>query len=243
MLDRIEKLNTYNQLSNNRLLIVFCLDSSVAEVYNVAVKNFIEKLKQEPKLRNTVEISFTVFSTGIETDTEFIPLNLLKDPVFNPMSHDGVQIVSALLRTLEKIDVRREWLANNCMGWYTPVMVLITAGNPDRVEDITKYNQSLSAVRKYCDINAKPHERIIPFIVGVGDAINTEALNNYSKGFAKSYFPVDGTFSVMQNQIYNIFRLLRNTTRKIVYWNDTAGESFASIQSDMNCLMDTLVGE
>lgn len=105
------------------------------------------------------------------------------------------------------------------MGWYTLVIVLITVGNPDRIENIIKYSQSLSAVRKYCDINAK--EIIIPFIIGVGDAINTEAVNNYSKGFAKSYSPVDGTLSVKQNQIYNIFQLLRNTTRKIIYWNDT----------------------
>lgn len=84
------------------------LGQFVNGIVNATVKNFIEKLKQETKLRNAVKISFTVFSTGIESDTEFIPLNLLQDPVLNPMNHNGVQVESALLRSLEKIDVRRE---------------------------------------------------------------------------------------------------------------------------------------
>ena len=238
-----------------RLPIVFCLDispsmgwkrgenNSSIELLNVAVSSFIKELKQDTKARSAAEIAFVTFSTDIEMDTEFESINTLKTPVFSSVEHGGTQMANAVLRSIEKIEKRREQLENMEIGYYAPFMVLVTDGNPDKNDDSTKYAKAQNLVKRHCDSHIGASEIIVPFIIGVGDRIDEETLNDYSKGFTKGYFPIRGKAAKAQVQFNKVFQLIGNSTRKSIHLNGAASEIINTIQYDMNDLLADLAAE
>ncbi len=248
--DRIQGYST-----SKRLPIVFCLDvspsmgskrgnnSSSMELLNAAVSNFIKELKRDAKARSAAEVAFVTFSTNIEMDTEFESINSLKVPSFGTVKRGGTQMAQAVLRSIEKIERRRIQLEDSEIGYYAPFMVLVTDGNPDRNDDMTKHNQVLDLVRSHCDSHIGASEIIVPFIIGVGDRIDAETLNNYSKGFTKGYFPIKGNASKARVQFNKVFQMIGNSTRKSVHLNGAASEILDEIQNDMNDLLADLAGE
>ena len=248
--DSIQGFNTAK-----RLPIVFCLDvspsmgwkegenSSSMELLNVAVSNFIKELKQDTKARSAAEVAFVTFSTSIEMDTEFESINTLKTPVFSSVEHGGTQMANAVLRSIEKIEKRREQLEDMEIGYYAPFMVLVTDGNPDKNDDAAKYDQAQKLVKSHCDSHIGASEIIVPFIIGVGDHIDAETLNDYSKGFTKGYFPIRGKAAKAQVQFNKVFQLIGNSTRKSIHLNGAASEIINTIQYDMNDLLADLAAE
>lgn len=248
--DKIQGFNT-----SKRLPIVFCLDvspsmgwkegnnSSSMELLNVAVCNFIRELKKDIKARSAAEIAFVTFSTNIEMDTEFESISTLKTPIFAPVDHGGTQMAQAVLRAIEKIERRRSQLENSEIGYYAPFIVLVTDGNPDKNDDVIKHNQALALVKSHCDSHIGASEIIVPFIIGVGDHIDSETLNNYSKGFTKGYFPIRGKASRAQVQFNKVFQMIGNSTKKSIHLNGAASEIINTIQNDMNELLADLAGE
>ena len=241
--DKIQGFNTAK-----RLPIVFCLDvspsmgwkegnnSSSMELLNAAVSNFIKELKQDTKTRSAAEVAFVTFSSNIEMDTEFESINTLKTPLFAPVNSGGTQMAQAVLRSIEKIEQRRNQLENSEIGYYAPFMVLVTDGNPNKNDNAAKCNQALAQVKSHCDSHIGASEIIVPFIIGVGDYIDSETLNNYSKGFTKGYFPIKGNAAKAQVQFNKVFQLIGNSTRRSIQIINT-------IQNDMNDLLADLAGE
>lgn len=250
MEDKIQRYNT-----SKRLPIVFCLDvspsmgwkegsnSSSMELLNASVNNFIKELKQDIKTSSAAEVAFVTFSTNIEMDTQFESISTLKTPLFAPVDRGGTQMAQAVLRSIEKIEQRRVQLENSEIGYYAPFMILVTDGNPDKNDDVAKYNQALAQVKSHCDSHIGASEIIVPFIIGVGDHIDAETLNNYSKGFTKGYFPIKGNASKVQYQFNKVFQLIGNSTRKSIHLNGSATEIINTIQTDMNDFLAHLAGE
>lgn len=248
--DKIQGFNT-----SKRLPIVFCLDvspsmgwkegnnSSSIELLNVAVSSFIKELKQHTRARSAAEVAFVTFSTNIEMDTEFKSIISLKTPVFAPVDRGGTQMAQAVLRSIEKIEQRRKQLENSEIGYYAPFLVLVTDGNPDKNDDSSKYYQALAEVNSHCISHVGASEIIVPFIIGVGDHVDSETLNNYSKGFTKGYFPIKGNASKAQTQFSKVFELISNSTIKTIVLNGSVEETVNTIQNDMNDLLADLAGE
>ncbi|MEE0954245.1 MAG: VWA domain-containing protein [Eubacterium sp.] len=248
--DRIMGFNT-----SKRLPIVFCLDvspsmgwrignnSSSIELLNAAVSNFISELKQDPKARSAAEIAFVTFSTNIELDTEFESVNTIRTPFFAPVEHGGTQMAMAVLRAIQKIEDRRAQLENSEIGYYAPFLVIVTDGNPDKNDDLARYNQALSLIRSHCDSHIGASEIIVPFIIGVGDHIDPETLNTYAKGFTKGYFSIRGSASSAQVQFNKVFQMIGNSTKKSIHLNGSSSEVIHTIQNDMNDLLRDLAGE
>ena len=248
--DNIMVFNT-----SKRLPIVFCLDispsmgrkeensSSSIELLNVAVSHFIKELKNDIRARSAAEIAFITFSTNIEMDTEFEPINSISVPNFSTVAEGGTQMAQAVLRSIEKIEQRRKQLENSEIGYYAPFMVLVTDGNPDRNDNVIKSKESLELVKSHCDSHIGASEIIVPFIIGVGDHIDIETLNNYSKGFTSGYFPIRGNASNAQMKFNKVFKLIGNSTRKTIYLNGANYEIINTIQNDMNELLADLAGE
>ena len=248
--DKIQGFNTAK-----RLPIVFCLDvspsmgwkegnnSSSMELLNAAVSNFIKELKQNRKTRSAAEIAFVTFSTNIEMDTEFESINTLKAPLFAPVDHGGTQMAQAVLRSIEKIEQRKNQLVNSEIPYYAPFMVLVTDGNPDKNDNAVKYDHALAQVKSHCYSHVGASEIIVPFIIGVGDHIDSETLNNYSKGFTKGYFPIRGNASKVQAKFNKVFHLISNSTLKSINLNGLYTETINTIQNDMNDLLADLAGE
>ena len=248
--DRIPGSNT-----SKRLPIVFCLDvspsmgwkeghnSSSIELLNAAVSNFIKELKKDPKARTAAEVSFVAFSTNIEMDTEFESISSLNAPTFAPVTRGGTQMAAAVLRSIQKIENRRRQLENSEIGYYAPFLVIVTDGNPDQNDNREQHNQALSLVRSHCDSHIGASEIIVPFIIGVGDRIDSKTLNSYSAGFTKGYFPIRGTAQKAAVQFNKVFQMIGNSTRKSIHLNGAAKEVIQTIQNDMNDLLADLAGE
>ena len=245
--DRVQGWNT-----SKRLPIVFCLDvspsmgwkegknSSSIELLNAAVSNFIEELKHDVKARSSAEVAFVTFSTNIEMETEFESINKIKIPVFSAVEKGGTQLSKAVIRSIDKIEERRNQLDNSEISYYAPFMVLVTDGNPDRNDDKEKYNKALEMVKSHCDSHIGASEIIVPFIIGVGDHIDEETLNNYSKGFTKGYFPIKGNASKVKYQFNKVFQIISSSTRKSIHLNSSAEEVLKTIKKDMDDFLDDL---
>ena len=240
--------------ASKRLPIVFCLDvspsmgwkeghnSSSIELLNAAVSNFVQELRSDAKARTAAEIAFVTFSTNIEMDTEFESIGSLKTPTFTPVRRGGTQMAAAVLRSIEKIEARRRQLEKSEIGYYAPFLVLVTDGNPDKNDDLEKYNRALALVRSHCDSHIGASEIIVPFIIGVGDNIDSETLNNYSAGFTKGYFPIKGSARNAQLEFNKVFKMIGNSTKKSIHLNAAGREIVQTIKADMNELLEDLSG-
>lgn len=240
--------------ASKRLPIVFCLDvspsmgwkegnnSSSIELLNAAVANFVQELKKDAKARAAAEIAFVTFSTNIEMDSEFESISSMKTPTFKPVRRGGTQMAAAVLRSIEKIEEGRRQLENSEIGYYAPFMVLVTDGNPDKNDDPAKYNRALALVKSHCDSHIGASEIIVPFIIGVGDNIDAETLNNYSAGFTKGYFPIKGNAHYAQIEFNKVFKMIGNSTKKSIHLNRSGREIVQTIQTDMNELLEDLAG-
>ena len=240
--------------TTKRLPIVFCLDvspsmgwkegnnSSSMELLNAAVTNFVNEIKKDPKARTSAEIAFVTFSTNIEMDTAFTPVNQLSVPMFKSVEQGGTNMARAVLKSIEKIEGERNRLENAEIGYFAPFLVLVTDGNPDKNDDPKDYNRALAAVKKHCDSHIGAQEIIVPFIIGVGDHIDAETLNAYAKGFIKGYFPIRGNAAKACN-FSKVFQLIGNSTKKSIHLNGDASEILSIVQNNMNDLLSDLAGE
>ena len=240
--------------TTKRLPIVFCLDvspsmgytngnnSSSMELLNAAVTNFVSEIKKDPKAKTSAEVAFVTFSTNIDMDTAFTPVNQLTVPEFKPVEKGGTNMAQAVLRSIEKIEGERNRLENAEIGYFAPFLVLVTDGNPDKNDDPNAYNRALAAVKKHCDSHIGAQEIIIPFIIGVGENIDAETLNAYAKGFTKGYFLIRGNAARARN-FNKVFQLIGNSTKKSVHLNGDASEILSTVQYDMNDLLSDLAGE
>lgn len=245
--DRIPTTNT-----SKRLPIVFCLDvspsmrwksgnhSSSIELLNLALDNFITELKNDPKASTAAEIAFVTFSTDIEMDTDFRSISTLRKPDIQTVRTGGTYMAKAVLRSIQKIEDRRKELENSEIGYYAPFLVLVTDGNPDKNDDIERHNKALKQVRKHCDSHVGASEIIIPFIIGVGDHVDTETLNDYAKGFTNGFFPICGDAERIELNFKRVFQMIGNSTKKSIHLNGKAKEIIETFQEDMNDLLASL---
>lgn len=250
MYDRRPNTNT-----SKRLPIVFCLDVSPSmgwkvgnnspsiDLLNAAVGNFVAELKDDPKARACAEVAFVTFSTNIEMDTEFESIGALNTPKFKTVENGGTQMALAVLRSIEKIEKRRQQLENMEIPYYAPFLVLVTDGNPDENDDQSLQAKALSAVRSHCDSHIGASEIIVPFVIGVGDHISSKTLDSYASGFTKGYFPISGTAGNANVQFNKVFQMIGNSTKKSIHLNGKAVEIISTLQNDMNDLLRDLAGE
>lgn len=242
--------------TSRRLPIVICLDispsmgwkigrnSSSIALLNAALKAFVEELKKDPRVRSAAEVAFVPFSTNIEGETDFVSLSSLVVPEFSAVKEGGTNMAQAVLRSIEKIEKRREMLEDSEIGYYAPFFVLITDGNPDKNDDIIKYNEALEAVKSHCDSHVGASEIIIPFIIGVGDHTDEETLNAYAKGFTSGYFPIKGTEDKAQIKFRKVFELIGNSTRGSVHLDKlNPQEVIRTIRVSMDDLWADLSGD
>lgn len=240
--------------SAKRLPIVFCLDvspsmgwktegnSSSMELLNAAVANFLRELKQDPKACASAEVAFVTFSTFIELDTNFESAGTMNIPMFSPVDHGGTRMAQAVLRSIDKIETRRRQLEDNEIGYYAPFLVLVTDGNPDNNDDEQMQKQAMELVRSHCDSHVGAQEIIVPFIIGVGDHLESSTLNAYSAGFTNGFFHVSGSVGAA-SQFSKVFKMIGNSTKQSIHLNGSGAKILNTIQTNMNDLLSDLAAE
>ena len=65
------------------------------------------------------------------------------------------------------------------------MLVIITDGRDNDIPELRE--QAIELVNRYCN-----EDKLIPFVIGVGDEVDPEILNQYARGGADGYFPVLG---------------------------------------------------
>lgn len=242
--------------ASRRLPIVFCLDispsmgwkthgnSSSIDLLNAAVSNFLNDLRADPKASACAEVAFVTFSSNIKMDTSFETISTLKTPKFRAVWRGGTNLSEAVLRSIEKIEKRRKELEINQIPYYAPFLVIITDGDPDGADEVTRQMQAVAAVKKHCESHVGAAEIIVPFVIGVGDHISSNTLNEYAAGFTPGYFPIRGTAERMKINFQKAFQLIGNSVKKSIKLNGKpTEESISTIQPDMEDFWRTLVGQ
>lgn len=245
--------------TSKRLPIVFCLDVSPSmgwpisqdskttamDLLNMAVNNFITELNADSKARTAAEVALVTFSSGIVTDTEFVSVSALKKTKIDALETGGTQMAQAVLRSIEKIEKRREYLEDMEIPYYAPFLILVTDGNPDENDDPIQQTLAIEAVRKHCDSHVGASEIIVPFVIGVGENISPTTLKNYAAGFTKGYFPIKGTTESARLKFNKVFMLIGNSTKKSIHLNGKAkaAEILKTVQQDMDDVLRDLIGE
>lgn len=243
--------------ASKRLPIVFCLDvspsmgwrthgnSSSIDLLNAAVSNFLNELRADAKVSACTEVALVTFSSAIKMDTSFESISTLKAPKFRAVWRGGTNLSEAVLRSIEKIENHRKELENNAISYYAPFLVIITDGDPDGADDTAKQMQAVAAVKKYCESHVGASEIIVPFVIGVGDHISSNTLNEYAAGFTPGYFPIRGTAENVKINFQKAFKLIGNSVKKSINLNgkQSTEECVSTIQPDMEAFWRELVGQ
>ncbi len=240
--------------ASKRLPIVFCLDVSPSmgwqehgnkssiELLNDAVRNFIVELKLDQKARAAAEVAFVTFSTNIVMDTNFESVGSVSIPHFETVSRGGTQMATAVLHSIKKIEERRQQLLNNEIGFYAPFLVLVTDGNPDNNDDTAKQARAMSTVKSHCNSHIGAEEIIVPFIIGVGNNVDSATLNSYAAGFTNGFFHVKGD-AAKSSQFSKVFKMIGNSTKQSIHLNGSAKKILETVKVNMNDLLADLAGE
>lgn len=241
--------------ASKRLPIVFCLDvspsmgwrthgnSSSIDLLNAAVSNFLKELSANSQASACAEVAFVTFSSNIKMDTSFESISAVKAPKFRAVWRGGTNLSEAVLRSIEKIENRRKELEDKHIPYFAPFLVIITDGDPDGADDITRQMQAIAAVKKHCESHVGAAEIIVPFVIGVGNHISGNTLNEYAAGFISGYFPIKGTAERVKVNFNDAFKLIGNSTKDTVSLNKKTEEKISIIQNDMEAFWRELVGQ
>ncbi len=236
--------------SAKRLPIVLCLDVSPSmnykkeggkssiEMLNSAVRNLIYALKNDVRSQASAEIAFVTFSTNIEMDTEFIPIDQLYVDNIATVEKGGTNMSAAVIRSIEKIENRKAELDEYEVEFYAPFFVLVTDGNPDNNDNIARYEESVKIVNEHCRDGINQEEMIIPFIVGVGDNIKSSTLNRYSEALGSTYIPIKGNDADLAEKFEEAFKFIGHSAKiscRVGY-----SETVNTIKSDLKALISDL---
>ena len=238
-----ESKQRYN--SARRLPIVFCLDVSPSmgwktagrrssiELLTAAVNSFIAELKQDTTTCAAAEVAFITFSSDVLLNTDFVCVADIGPQKFVALKKGGTYISKAVLCAIDKIENRRQELVNAEINYFAPFLILVTDGDPDEIDKaVPSYNEALAAVKKHCDSHVGASEIIVPFIIGVGDHVDSRTLTSYAEGFTKGYFPIKG--DSINAKFSKVFKLIGNSTNKSIHLNGTTREKLSAIQLEMN---------
>ncbi len=230
-----------------RLPVIFCLDVSPSmnwkengyraiDLLNSSVRKFIADIKEDAATKASVEVAFVTFSTDY-TDfigkDEFLRADSMKLPKIKTVRKGGTQLGKAILHCIDRLDDRMQELLDLTIGYYTPFIVIITDGSPDQNDDEELFEQAVTKLKERSEIKNK---QIIPFVIGVGERINSDCLNRLASIFTDGYFAVNGKNA--QADFSKVFDLLLRSSKTGV--SRAQKDGFSIIQKDMKKVFEEL---
>ena len=251
---KIDKRQMFN--SARRLPIVFCLDvspsmgwrigsnSSSIELLNDAVNQFVEELREDVRACSGAEIAFVTFTHKVESETDFESISSLPRQTFKTVDESGTSLAKAVLRSFEKIESHRQMLEDAEIPCYAPFFVLVTDGDPDEAdyEEQMLEAKALKIMKDHCRNGIPGSEVIVPFVIGVGDHVNSDTLNRYASGIGPGYFPIKGKNADASVRFSKVFKMIRNSASQS-FRPAAQSEMLEMIQNNMDELYRDLLGE
>ncbi len=211
-----EGKNMRNDSVVKRMPVVLCLDISPSmngcrriEHLNKAVSLFFSSLKNNTKVANSAEFAIVPYSTNIENEKSFLFLDQFAIPTFKTVKAGGTATGMAVNHCLDLIEKKKNELDSAVTEYYVPILVLITDGNPDDNDNSVKFNKAVSRITKLQTGSAE--QRIIPFIIGVGDEVNQKPLDELCGGFTKNATIIDSELSDQENLFKDLFKAIGNS--------------------------------
>lgn len=223
--------------TSKRLPIVLCLDISPSmsmnnriENLNDAIKLFYEELRKDQKVLNSVEVAVVTFSTFIEEDTDFEPLEFLYNKTFSVVHEGGTNLSTAVLKSIQKIEDRLTELDNSDIDNYLPFLVLVTDGDPDHVDSQPNLEKAIQAVLRHCDTSRYPERLIAPYIIGVGEQVEEASLDRFAEKFTGKAIIIDGDTANQKNLFKEMFAFISNSVKNSLKGNGDLKSLYESIQ-------------
>ncbi len=248
----MDNVRTSNTNCSKRLPIIFCLDVSPSMgwpnnqnmtsigMLNEAVANFIKEIKSSEKLCCAAEIAFVTFSSTVTKveDIHFMNVREMDVPNFT-VEDGGTHTAEAILNSITALQNRMDELSDLEIPYYAPFLVLVTDGNPDDNDNEILHRKAVEILKKHVDYNDTKTDVIIPFIISVGD-FDSKSLKEYSAGFSKGYFPINGKSDSVHLYFGKVFDLIEKSATLSVIIGDKK-ERIETISVSMDEAIDDLI--
>lgn len=223
--------------TSKRLPIVLCLDISPSMSVNKRIENlngainlFYKELQKDTKVLNSVEVAIVTFSTNIEENTDFEPLDFLANKSFSVVPKGGTNLSTAVLTAIKKIEDRLIELDNSDIDYYLPFLVLVTDGDPDQTDSQSNLEIAIQSVLQHCEISRYPERLIAPYIIGVGEQVAEDSLNRFAEKFTGKAIIIDGDVSYQQNLFNELFTFIGNSVKNSLKGTEDLKSLYESIQ-------------
>ena len=239
-----EKYTVHNDMTQNtsmRLPVVLCLDVSPSmslhnriEDLNRAIETFYTELHNEPKALASVEVAVVTFSSGLEQNTGFEPLESVRGMRFSAVKQGGSNLPLAVLTSIQKIEARIAEVEEGGFDCYLPFLVLVTDGDPDRTASEESLREAVKAVQSHCvAARGEGQHLIAPYVIGVGEEVRRESLDPFAERFTGSAILINERNADRQRTLFQqMFSLIGASVRNSLLGEGDLGKLYERIRKD-----------
>ena len=176
----------------------------------------LTKLNFEQLCCDNVPVRSTQVHTKVKEDNNFSSITLTA-PEFRPTNgRVGTYSSPALNCAIEKLELYRTELQKNHKDYYTPFMVFFSGCEKNLLWDNhpikkAEKDRDIAMLKSKCANHLEVSDVIIPFIVGIGNAVQKTCLREYAAGFPEGYLQVPEVTAYNlgeQELVANTFKLL-----------------------------------
>lgn len=176
----------------------------------------LSELNFEQLCCDNVSVRSTQVHTWVKEDNS-LSSRTLTVPEFRPTNGSaGTYFSPALNHAIKKLELHRTELKKKNCDYYTPFMVffsgceknLLWDNHPSKEEE---KDRDIAMLKSKCANHLEVSDVIIPFIVGIGNAVQKTCLREYAAGFPEGYLQVPEVTAYNQEEqklFSNIFKSL-----------------------------------
>lgn len=113
-------------------------------IVNDAIKDFKDEVSRDAKASKMAEIAVVAFNHIITVVQDFVTVHDFEPPELTAWG--GTKIAGAVNRALDMLDQRKQEYRDNHIGYYRPIILLLTDGYPehDTAEEIAEATKRIA---------------------------------------------------------------------------------------------------
>ncbi len=201
-----------------RIPVCLCIDTSGSmctciEELNLGVKDFYKSIRDSSAALAACEVSIVTFGTKVEVLEKFSTVDKKKDAMFIP--NGKTDMTGGVNKALQLLNKRKDEYKKNGVEYFQPWLVIFTDGAPDDPVSIVAVQDTVRQMEK--------EKRLSVFSVGIGNLVDMENLNKFSK---------KGALKLKGNNFSEFFEWLGKSVS--IVSNSTVGEKIELDTSNMD---------
>lgn len=133
---RLEDTTEFADNPEDRCACVLLLDTSGSmttgnriRMVNEAVKSFKDEVSNDPLTASRVEVAIVAFNHQVSLVQDFVTVRNFQPPELS--ASGGTKMAAAINLALDTLDQRKKQYRSNSIGYYRPIVLLLTDGRPE----------------------------------------------------------------------------------------------------------------